>query len=130
MTYFIVFIIIILVVWHFKSKHEINVNVAKEGGMQHKYRNLVDMIQGLYPHFQVTKLSHNSITLSYSSAAGYECFVIMQQIRQVNIIWEVKTFIHGKHKLDWSFHEFENPETIIDRVVNDISKYQTNILTK
>jgi hypothetical protein len=129
MEYIIFFIILVLLIWHFTSKHELKTQVAKEGGMNHKYRELINNLQIINPQFILTDLGHDSLTLGYSSGGGKEQFFLKQQIRQINIIWEVNTYVFGLHRLDWNFHEYEDTETILERIVDDISKYQNNILT-
>ena len=128
MMYVFAFFICVIIIWHFSSKHELKTQVAKQGGMKNKYKELIDIILTINPEFKITDLTNDSITIGYSNEAGKEQFILKQQIRQINIIWENYTLIYGKHRLDWNFHEFENTEIIFERLFNDLSKYQKNIL--
>jgi hypothetical protein len=128
--YIIAFFISVLLIWHFSSKHELKTQVAKQGGMKNKYKELVDVIMSINPDFKITNVTSDSITIGYSTAVGAEQFTLKQQIREINIIWELYTVIYGKHILDWNFHEFENTEIIFERILNDLSKYQKNLTNR
>jgi hypothetical protein len=128
--YIIAFFISVLLIWHFSSKHELKTRVAKQGGMKNKYKKLIEVIMSINPDFKIINLTSDSITIGYNTAVGAEQFTLKQQIREINIIWELYTVIYGKHILDWNFHEFENTEIIFERLINDLSKYQKNIINR
>ena len=130
MIYVIAFIISVLLIWHFSSKHELKTQVAKQGGMKNKYKELIDILLTINPEFNILELTNDSITIGYSTGVGKEQFILKQQIRQINIIWENYTIVYGRHRLDWNFHEFENPEVIAERLLNDLIIYQKNIIKR
>ena len=130
MMYIIAFFISVLLIWHFSSKHELKTQVAKQGGMKNKYKELIDVIMSINPDYKITNVTSDSITIGYTTAVGVEQFTLKQQIREINIIWELYTVIYGKHILDWNFHEFENTEIIFERLINDLTKYQKNLTNR
>jgi hypothetical protein len=111
------------------DRNQQSARVTMEGGMRNKYRELLKYIMSVDPKTRIFHESADSITLGVSSMSGSTIFILTQTFGTVTIQWRVESNVFGKHKLEWSFDEYLDQEKMIEKISNDTSKYQDNIMS-
>ncbi|MCC5906202.1 MAG: hypothetical protein JJU13_08355 [Balneolaceae bacterium] len=129
------FLIIVLLIAVFifgkfiSDSNKQNRKIEKEGGMRHKYRELIDLLLSGTSDCEVYKVDSNSVTLRSSSVGGTTLFTLVQTFGRINIKWELKSPVFGSHDMIWEFPEYHDQQVIVDRILNDLVKYQNNVAT-
>jgi len=127
----IIIIIVVIIIGKFLyDNNQQSAKVAKEGGMRHKYRNLIQDLLSPNPRCKIIRESSDSITLGLVSnmGAGSTLFVLTQAFGKLNVQWLFESPFYGKHKLEWNFQEYGNQKEMLERMNNDVSKYLGNIM--
>lgn len=106
-----------------------NQRVAKEGGMLHKYRVLVQYLLSGHPNTKIFQVTGDSLFLGVSSTGGTTTYDLLQTFGKVTITWKVDSPVYGKHKLEWDFDEYLDQNKMIEKIMNDLKQYQTNVIT-
>jgi len=104
-------------------------HVAKQGGMQHKYRILIKRIKDGDPRAKIYKDTGDSVTIGLSNMGGTTLFIVTQTFRQVTIQWKVESPVLGKHSLEWEFDEYLDQNKMMEKITNDLTHYQNNVMT-
>jgi hypothetical protein len=128
MIWIIVIIIVIITIKFFYDKSQQASKIAKEGGMRNKYRDLIGYIIESDPKTKIFREDSDSITLGVSTIGGTTLFILTQTFGKLTVQWKVDSPVFGKHKMEWDFPEYGDPEKMIARIANDLSKYQSNIM--
>lgn len=104
-------------------------HVAKQGGMQHKYRELIQYIREADSRTKVYTDTGDRVTLGISNVGGTTLFTITQTFGRVTVQWKVDSPSFGNHNLEWEFDEFLDQKQMILKINNDLTKYQSNVMT-
>lgn len=104
-------------------------HVAKQGGMQHKYRELIEYIKDADSRTKIYNDTGDRVTLGISNLGGTTLFTITQTFGRVTVQWKVDSPSFGKHSLEWEFDEFLDQKKMILKINNDLTKYQSNVMT-
>lgn len=104
--------------------------VTKQGGMRVKYRTLVNHVLNSDPKAKIFQETSTLISVGVSSIGGSTVFYIQQAFGDVAIKWQVDSPVFGKHKLEWTFDQFDNQNQMIKKIENDIEIYQKNVMQK
>ena len=128
-------IIIIVVVVIIGIKFAIDSNkqadaVAKQGGMGIKYKTLVDYMLSGDPRCRIIQETATFISVGLSGISGSTVFFIRQTFGTVSIQYKVKSQVFGNHHLEWRFDEFADQEKMIEKINNDISIYNSNMMQR
>lgn len=127
-----IFVLLILVGITIKFFYEMNKqkrHVARQGGMQHKYRRLIEHIKSSDPRTKICNETGNSIMVGLSNVGGATFFTIMQTFGKVTVQWEMNSPIFGKHNLEWDFDEYLDQDKMMEKITNDLKHYQSNVIT-
>ena len=103
-------------------------SVTKQGGMRHKYKQLVDYALALSPRTRIIQETSTFINIGASSPVGPFAFMITHSFGFVIIQWKLESSIFGKHQLEWKFGEFDDQQKMIMKIENDLGKYQNNVI--
>lgn len=127
--------IIILIITGFLIKFFYDMNkqkthVARQGGMQHKYRRIIEHIKSGDPRTKIYRDTGDQVTLGISNMGGTTLFTITQTFGRVTIQWNVESPVFGKHNLEWDFDEYHDQNRMIEKITNDLAHYQNNVMTK
>ena len=125
-------IILIIVGILIKFLYEMNkqkTHVSRQGGMQHKYRRLIEQIKSGDSRTKIYKDTGDQVTLGISNMGGTTLFIITQTFGRVTIQWKVDSPVFGKHKLEWEFDEYLDHYKMMEKITNDLTHYQNNVMT-
>ena len=129
-VFIVVLIIVAIVIGKFMSdSNKQNKKIEQEGGMRHKYRELINIILSGTSDCEIHKIDSNSVTLLSSSIGGTTQFTLVQTFRSLHVTWELASPVFGSHDMSWEFPEFHDQQKIADRIMNDLVKYQNNVAT-
>lgn len=119
----------IVIIKFFYDSNQQTEAVQKQGGMIHKYAELISHIMEGDPRTKITKVTNDSVDIVLSNAGGSTAFYLTQTYGNLTVQWKLQNPIYGSHKLEWDFPEFLDQEKMIDRITNDLTKYQMNVFT-
>ena len=102
--------------------------IKKEGGMRIKYRDLITYIISQDSKTRIFQETSNSITVGVSNIGGTTLFILTQTYGKLTVQWKVDNPIFGKHSMEWDFPEYGDQETMMARIMNDLEKYQRNVM--
>ncbi|HNW96808.1 MAG TPA: hypothetical protein PKK00_00190 [Bacteroidales bacterium] len=125
----IILIVVFIIGKFFYDKNKQASKITMEGGMRHKYRELIELLMSGDSRTKIYQETSDSITLGISNIGGKTFFTLTQTFGNITIQWKVDSPVFGKHKMEWTFHEYENPIKIAEIISNDSGKYQNNIMT-
>jgi len=129
MWIFLIVIVIVFIIGKFiYDKNQQSAKVTMEGGMRNKYRQLIGFITSGDPKTKIFQETSDSISLGVSSISGSTLFILTQTFGKVTVQWKVESSVFGKHKMEWDFDEYLDQEKMIEKIVNDTSKYQSNLM--
>lgn len=103
--------------------------VYKEGGMLHKYRVLVDELLSGDQRTKIHQVTGDSVVIRLSTIGGLTLFFLTQTYGKLTVQWKVESPMLGKHKLEWEFDEYLDQEKMVQKIMNDVNKYQINVIT-
>lgn len=103
--------------------------VSKEGGMLHKYRILVDALLSGDQRTKIHQVTGDSVIIGLSNVGGSTMFFLTQTFGKLTVQWKVESPVLGKHKLEWEFDEYLDQEKMMQKIMNDLTKYQNNVMT-
>lgn len=131
MWVFIVILSIVAIVFgkFLADSNKQNKKIEQEGGMRHKYRELIDIILSSTFECEIHKIDSNSVTLRSSSIGGTTQFTLVQTFKNIHVTWELASPVFGSHDMNWEFPEFHDQQKIANRIMNDLVKYQNNVAT-
>ena len=127
-TLIIAIVIFIVIKFAYDSSKQ-SIKVAKEGGIKHKYRELIHEMMGDDPSIRIFHQSNTSITLGKSSPGGKTVFHLAQTFGKVTIQWKTESPFYGNHQLEWDFPEYGDQQSMARVMENDLLAYQTNVLS-
>lgn len=125
----LIIIVILFIVGKFLlNTNEQNKEVAKQGGMDFKYRDLIAILMAGDERSKIYQLTASSVTLGVSSIGGMTVFTLTQTFGKVTIQWKMESPIFGKHKMEWTFNEYMEQTKMAEIIMNELGKYQENVL--
>lgn len=104
--------------------------VIKQGGMRRKYKTLINHILNQDANARIIQESNTLISIGLSGISGSTVFLISQAYGKVHIQWKANSNVFGNHQLEWYFDEFLDQAKIIEKITNDLTVYQTNMIQK
>jgi hypothetical protein len=104
-------------------------HVSRQGGMQHKYRKLIEHIKSGDPRTKIYKETGDSLTIGISNMGGTTLFIITQTFGRVTIQWRIESPVFGKHNLEWEFEEYQDQDKMMEKITHDLTHYQNNVMT-
>jgi hypothetical protein len=122
-------IILVVIISFLSAVNKQGKRVLKEGGMRHKYQILIDLLLNEDPKIKIYRITNTSVIIGLSSISGSTFFTINQTFRIVTIQWKIDSAVFGKHSLEWEFDEYMDQTKMFDRILNDLEKYQNNIMS-
>jgi hypothetical protein len=126
-TFIIIVVAIIIIKFLYDSQKQ-NVQVAKEGGMRNKYSLVVHHILDGDSRARIIKETASSIDIGMVSAGGATSFFLTQTYGKLTVQWKMRSPVFGNHSLEWDFPEFLDQEKMLERMNNDLEKYQMNVM--
>jgi len=126
----LLFIAVILIIIFLYDRYKQVIKVGKEGGMKHKYRELIEFILSGDPRCKILHLTTDTVILGISNYGNSTLYTLIQTFGTITIVWKVKSRVYGNHKLEWSFDEYGDQEYMAEKISNDLEKYQINVMTK
>jgi hypothetical protein len=129
MWVFIILIVVIIIGKFIYDKNQQSAKVTMEGGMRKKYHELIEYLMSGDSKTQIYQETSDSITLGVSSISGTTLFILTQTFGRVTVQWKINSSVFGKHKMEWEFDEYLDQEKMAEKIINDCSKYQNNIMS-
>jgi len=129
MLAFIAVVIVFVIGKFLYDKSQQSIEVGKQGGMANKYAALIGHLLGGHQNVRIVKETSDSITVGSASAGGQTIFNLVQTFGNLTIEWKMESPMFGKHRLEWTFPEYGDQEKMIERLANDLEKYQKNIIS-
>lgn len=127
-TIVIIIVIGVLIKFFYDKSQQVQ-KVAKEGGMKHKYRVLLNLLLNGHPNAKIFQVTADSVLLGMHSSGGTTLYRLLQTFGKVTITWTIDSPVYGKHKLEWDFDEYLDQEKMLEKVMNDLKQYQINVMT-
>lgn len=118
--------IIIYIVSFNKSKNELDHSIRSYGGMDLKYKRLLDNLRILNPEFKILAQTQNSITIGSLLPNGYMNFHLVHTFDKLHIRFNIKESVIGYHKFESVFH----PELSQDRMFEELKQQLALLDTK
>lgn len=125
----IILIVVGILIKFFYDKNNQKQHVVRQGGMQHKYRKIIAYIKSGDSRTRIFSDTGDSLTLGVSNMGGTTLFIISQTFGRVTIQWKVESPVFGRHKLEWEFDEYLDQDKMIEKILNDLTQYQNNMMT-
>ncbi len=113
----------------FRDRWKQNQRIAKEGGMVHKYRILIQHLLSGHTNSKIFQRTSDSVLLGVHNSGGTTLYSLLQTFGKISITWTMESPIYGKHKLEWNFDEYLDQSKMLERMMNDLKQYQTNVMT-
>lgn len=126
----IIIIIAFIAIRFFVDMNKQKDHVAKQGGMRHKYRVLINELLSQDARCKIYQETTTFISLGVSGVGGSTMFFLQQTFGKITIQWKVNSPMFGKHQLEWVFDEFGDQEKMLLKINNDVEAYSANTLTK
>lgn len=103
----------------FRHKDQVlKIQVDMQGGMAKKYEYIIDRLTK-YPTAKVVKVTRDHIHIQSIDQSTITDFYITECYNSVQIKWEVRMAMLGKHNHKWSFvHNYPQ-----DKIINEIEEY-------
>lgn len=130
MWWIVVGIIVFIIIKFVNDSNKQANAVAKQGGMRTKYSTLVKFLLNQDPHARIIQETSTFISVGASGMSGSTVFFIQQTYGSVTIQYKVESKLFGKHQLEWRFDEFLDQQKMIERITNDVSAYNNNMMQK
>lgn len=105
--------------WLWKYLRE-NWQIARQGGMAAKYRELIDLVCRTNPSLQVVQIGSRSITYKGSQAAGPVFFTLWQSFGELRVEWRLVHPTFGKRTYRWEFPEQQDQQQMYARMKADL----------
>lgn len=112
-----------------RDRNKQAISIAKQGGMQNKYKVLTDYMLSC-DDFHIIQESSSSIRIGSVSVGGSNIFDITQTFGTVTIQYYSKSILMGSHNLKWQFDEFMDQMKMMDKIEHDIKIYMQNVFSK
>jgi hypothetical protein len=129
MWIFILLVVIGILIKFFYDMGKQKEHVARQGGMQHKFRRLIEQIKMGDPRSRIYRVTGDQIILGVSNMGGKTIFIITQTFGRVTIQWNLESPVFGKHNLEWEFDEYLEQDKMMEKITNDLMHYQNNVIT-
>ena len=84
---------------------------------------------GGHPNSKIFQVTGDSLLLGVHSSGGTTLYRLLQTFGKITITWTVESPVYGKHRLEWNFDEFMDQNKMIEKIMNDLKQYQTNVMT-
>jgi hypothetical protein len=129
MWYIIIIVVLVLIIYKFMSDYKKQeAEIALEGGMEKKYSVLIKILLSSDDRCKIYQVTKSSVTLGLSlKNVGTTIFILQQSFSKISIQWSVDVPGFGKHKLEWTFPEFDDQELIASIIFEEISNYQKKL---
>ena len=121
-------IVIFIIAKFLIDKNKQASKVTMQGGMKNKYREIIGHILSIDSRSRIVQETSDSVRIALSSAGGTTIFDLTQTFGNLTIQWKINSPVFGKHKMEWDFPEFLDQDKMIERIENDLEKYQGNIM--
>ena len=125
----IIIIAIVVIGKFFYDRHQQSLKIAKEGGMDHKYRELIAILMSADERSKIYELTSDSITVGVSGMGGFTLFILTQTFGKLTVQWKMESVIFGKHKMEWTFPEYADQQKMAERIIRECGKYQENVIS-
>ena len=125
----IIAIIVFILIMFINDTSQQSSKIKKEGGMRIKYRELISYMMSQDSRTRFFQETADSITLGLSNVDGKTLFILTQTFGKLTVQWKVDSNAFGRHSLEWDFPEYGDQEKMMNRIMNDIGKYQVNVMT-
>jgi|LSQX01.1.fsa_nt_gb hypothetical protein len=125
---FVLLIIAILIIKFLFDHKNQQIDVAKQGGMKHKYSKLIDNFLE-EDGFELAGVDNSSVTIVKSNIMGPEVILLLQTFGNITVQWKMESKEFGKHKLEWTFNEFGDQDKMYNKVTEEISVYLENVIS-
>ena len=126
-TIIIVIVIFIIGLFLYDTSKQ-STQIKREGGMSIKYRELIKYIMSGDSRSRIMQETSNSLTLGVSNAGGTTLYILTQTYGKLTVQWKVDSPAFGRHYKEWDFQEYEDQERMMARIMNDLEKYQRNVM--
>lgn len=121
-------IIVAIVIKFAADMSKQNNKVAKQGGMENKYRILISHLINGNDRSEIVERRANSLTLKFISDGAVNAFFLSQTFEKITVQWKMRSHLFGEHKLEWKFPEYGDQENMAKRIINDSGKYLENVM--
>jgi hypothetical protein len=129
MLAFIGAVIVFIIIKFLYDKSQQSIEVGKQGGMTNKYKVLINHLLGGHQNARIIKQTSDSVIVGSVSAGGQTTFDLVQTFGNLTVEWRMESPLFGKHRLEWTFPEFADQEKMMERLANDLEKYQKNVIS-
>lgn len=129
MLTFISVVAVFLVVKFIYDKSQQSIEIGKQGGMTNKYKVLISHLLGGHPNARIIRQTGDSIIVGSVSTGGQTVFDMVQTFGSLTVEWRMESPLFGKHKLKWTFPEYGDQDKMMERINNDLEKYQRNVIS-
>lgn len=130
MWFIVVLLVLVFIIGKFiYDKNQQASKIAREGGMRNKYQVLIKHLISGDSRSKVYQETSESITVGLSNVGGATLFILTQTFSKLTVQWKVNSPVFGKHKMEWDFPEYADQDQIFNKILNDIEKYQQNMMS-
>lgn len=128
--WYLLLVIVFFVIGKFLyNLSEQRIKVAKQGGMINKYNEVINLLLNGDSNSRIYNSSIDSITVGSSSGGSSVFFILTHTFGKLHIQWNLNSHSYGKHNLEWTFPEFADQYKMVEKMLNDVNIYQTNVVT-
>ena len=115
-------IVAFIIIRFFYDKSKQSSKIAKEGGMQLKYAELIQELKENFTGMDVINESSDVVSLGLSTPNGAVLFEIMQTFKKVTVILKINDTNNTIQRKEWDFPEYGNQKRMVDIIEQDLEQ--------
>ncbi len=96
-------------------------NVEKYGGLENKYKILVNKMLSHSQKLKMKKINSNNLEIGYSFTSGFVRFKLIEMNKVLQVQYMANSVIDGKSNLIWKFNEYEDQNKMFDKISKDLA---------
>lgn len=124
----VIIIVAFLAFLFLRDKNDEVKKVQMAGGMQEKYRILIDHFRSI-PNMKVQSNRTTSITMAVTDRFVETKFIISQGFDAVSVSWFHTSIRFGSHELHWKFPETMTQNLIITLIEDELRVVESKLMS-
>lgn len=96
-------------------------NVEKYGGLDNKYKTLVNKMLYHSQKLKMKKINSNNLEIGYSFTGGFVRFKLIEMNKRLQVRYMANSVIDGKSNIVWKFNEYEDQNEMFAKISKDLA---------
>jgi hypothetical protein len=122
----IIIVVSIIIGMFLRDKTKMERELKRRGGMRVVYGELISRLLEADPNIKIFHDKPSYISLGVASSHTITLFELVPTFGSVTVSYTVQSKFFGKHKLNWTFPDSENPDFMVHKINTDVGLYLSN----